>query len=201
MISTSANCFFASANAPLAISIGFWSIFDSKNLTSACSASVRSCSIAAGRYTSVLATITDFWLLFFNHRPSLAVDVVLPAPWSPAIKMTAGGCTERLSSPSPAPITLTSSSLTILIKTWPGDRLAATSVPRALTFTLSINSLTTTNATSASSRATRTSRSASWIFSSVNLAFPVIEENAEPSLSVNDSNTDLPDTCYWFRLV
>jgi hypothetical protein len=29
----------------------------------------------------------------------------------------------------------------------------------------------------------------------------VIEESAEPSLSVNDSNTDLPNTCYLFGLV
>ena len=59
------------------------------------------------------------------------------------------------------PSMATSSSCTILTTIWPGVTDLTTFWPTALAFTLSVNSRTTSSATSASSRARRTSRMAS----------------------------------------
>ena len=74
--------------------------------------------------------------------------------------MTAGGAWSINSSDSDEPRTSIKTSLTIFITCWPGVTDLRTSSPTALTLTLSINSLTTDKATSASSRAVRTSLSA-----------------------------------------
>ena len=63
---------------------------------------------------------------------------------------------------------------TMLTKTWPGVSELMTSWPRALSFTRAMKSRTTGSATSASSKAMRTSRSMSATFASVMRAWPLI---------------------------
>jgi len=87
-----------------------------------------------------------------------------------------------------APIRLSSSAWTIFTNAWPGVRLRDTSVPTARSLTLLTKSLTTGRATSASSRAMRTSRNVSLMLSSVSLALPVTWRSVCDRRSVRFSN-------------
>src|SRR5690606_3890713 len=151
---------------------GFWSVAEGKNCTPTWSARVLSCSMAAGRYTSALTTITFFFWRSFRCFASLPTVVVLPAPCRPAIRITAGGCTLRSRPLACEPITAVSSSRTTLIRAWPGVSDLSTSWPTARTLIRSIRACTTGRATSASSSAMRTSRVASRMFSSVSRPRP-----------------------------
>ena len=75
--------------------------------------------------------------------------------------MATGGCATRSIGWASEPSMATSSSCTILTTIWPGVTDLTTFWPTALAFTLSVNSRTTSSATSASSSARRTSRMAS----------------------------------------
>ncbi|MNR20703.1 hypothetical protein D3C85_1375590 [compost metagenome] len=149
------------------MSSGFWSGDDGKNSTPTCSASVFSCSIAAGRYTSAETTRIFFFWVSFSSLDSLPTVVVLPAPCRPAISTIAGGTAARFSASFLSPISRTSSSLTMPISAWPGVRLPITSWPSARSLTCAMKVLTTGSATSASNKASRTSRRASWILVSL----------------------------------
>ena len=152
-----------------AISTGFCEALLSKQSTSSCFAKVCSCVIAAGRYTSALANKT-FFFCSLSSFASLADVVVLPEPCKPAMRIMAGGTAAKSKPTLPRPISSVSSSLTTSITAWPGVRLCSTSRPLARAFTFAIKSFTTGRATSASSRAIRTSRIASEILSSVKRA-------------------------------
>jgi len=140
----------------------------------ACFVTVLSCSMAAGRYTSAETVSTFFLRLSIRCLASLAVVVVLPAPCKPAIRITAGGCAARLMSETPSPIVAASSRLTMPTSACPGESDPTTSAPSAWSFTREMKSRTTGSATSASSRAMRTSRSMSCTLASVMRAWPRI---------------------------
>ena len=95
-----------------------------------------------------------------RRSASLPAVVVFPEPCRPAIKMTAGGLTATFSGAASPPSTSTRTSLTILITCWSGRTAFRTSTPTACSRTRDIKVLTTGRATSASSRASRTSRNA-----------------------------------------
>ena len=140
--------------------------------------------MAAGRYTSP-DTVSTFFLRFsIRCLASLPVVVVLPAPCRPAIKITAGGCAARLMSLMPSPMVAASSRLTMPTSTWPGCSEPSTSSPSAFSFTRAMKSRTTGRATSASSRAMRTSRSMSETLLSVMRACPRSSLTRRLSLSV-----------------
>ena len=153
------------------MSAGFSLASDGMKVAPTCPASVFSCSIAAGRYTSAETSATFFFSLM-SLRASLALDVVFPEPCRPAMRMTAGGWVARLSALFSSPMMRTSSFLTVLIKAWSGESLRLTSWPMAAFLMVSMTSLTTGRATSASISAMRTSRRAWVMFSSVMRAWP-----------------------------
>ena len=132
--------------------------------------------------------MTDFFCFSFNQRASFATVVVLPAPCKPAIKITAGGVTLRLSVSFAAPIIAVSSSFTTLTRACPGVRLFKTLSPSAFSLTCSMNSRTTGKATSASSNAMRTSRRVSLILSSVKRPTPRKLRTVCPRRSDKPSN-------------
>src|SRR5689334_8055313 len=131
------------------------------------------------------ATSSGFFPCFKRRFASLATVVVLPEPCRPTIMMPAGrspfcaSCSEV----STGPIKASSSSWQILMKWSPGATwnflpflsvvVVATTSPSALSFTRARKRLATLTSTSASSRATRMSRSASSMFASVSSALPV----------------------------
>src|SRR5262245_35935154 len=86
--------------------------------------------------------------------------------------MTVGGRGAMVSRWAAPPRSSTSSLCTIFTTCWPGVRLWRTSWPTAFSRTRSTNERTTLKLTSASRRATRTSRSASWMLSSVRRPAP-----------------------------
>ena len=86
--------------------------------------------------------------------------------------MTVGGRPLKASRESPAPMSATSSSLTIFTTCWAGVRLSMTSAPRARSFTWLTNSRTTLKLTSASSSARRISRMALSTSASLSLPWP-----------------------------
>src|SRR5882672_752063 len=137
-------------------------------------ARISSCSIAAGRYTSQETSRGLFPRPSFSSFASFAAVVVFPDPCSPARSTTAGGATARSSSAFSPPMSAASSRWTTPTSACPGVRLPTTSCPSDASRTRSMKVLTTGNATSASSSATRTSRSASWMFVSVRRASPRI---------------------------
>ena len=153
-----------------------------------CCARRSSCSIAAGRRTSVLTSSTRLCSRSISHRASLAAVVVLPAPCRPARSTTIGGCARRLKPARGPPISPTSSRWRMPMKAWPGVRLEATSAPSALALTDSMNAFTTGRATSASSSATRTSRSVALRFSAVIRPLPRRLSMARPRRAVRLSN-------------
>ena len=73
----------------------------------------------------------------------MAVVVVLPAPWRPAIITTVGPLLAEASRAVPPPMRFVSSSLTIFTTCWAGVRLSSTSEPTARSVTVETNSLTT----------------------------------------------------------
>src|SRR5690554_3278786 len=102
--------------------------------------------------------------------------------------MTAGGWVARLIGTLPSPIACSSSFWTIFKNTCPGVRLLLTSAPSACSLTRLTNSRTTGSATSASSKAIRTSRKVSLILSSVRRPRPVIFFNDCDNRSLKFSN-------------
>src|SRR6202163_3258313 len=166
-MSTSNTPLFARSSAARAINAGAWSLLAAKY--SACTSPARrsSCSIAAGRRTSVLASSTRLRSRSISQRASFAAVVVLPAPCRPASSSTTGGCARSFQGAPDPPMSCTSSVCRIPMNACPGVRLASTSAPSALALTDSMNDFTTGSATSASSSATRASRSVSATFSSV----------------------------------
>ncbi len=71
--------------------------------TSACLASIASCSMAAGRRVSSEATSTFLRSVFASRSASLPVMVVLPEPCRPAIRITVGGFSESRSGSGSSP--------------------------------------------------------------------------------------------------
>ena len=128
--------------------------------------------MAAGRYTSPDTVSTFLRRFSIRCLASLAVVVVLPAPCRPAIRITAGGWADRLMSLTPSPMVMINSWLTMPTKAWPGDSDPSTSCPSAFSLTRAMKSRTTGRATSASSKAMRTSRNMSPTLDSVMRAWP-----------------------------
>ena len=93
--------------------------------------------------------------------------VVLPEPCRPAIRITVGGRGENVIPADWPPISDVSSSLTILTTCWPGLSCLVISIPSARSLTALVNCLTTLKLTSASSSASRISRMALLMSSSV----------------------------------
>ena len=147
---------------------------------------VSSWSAAAGRYGSA-ATRSGRRPSLTTCRASLAVEVVLPEPWSPTMATTAG-LPERWNVRSPADRRSTSSSLTIFTTCWPAVRLESTSAPIAFSRTRATKSLTTLKLTSASSSASRTSRIAASTSASVIRPRPVRVPSVFRSRSLRVSN-------------
>ena len=88
-MSVSKPRFFVAASAPVARATGSISPAGSCTRTPTCSASTDSCSIAAGRRTSVETSI-GWRPCFVSHRASFADVVVLPDPCRPSISTTRG---------------------------------------------------------------------------------------------------------------
>ena len=129
---------------------------------------------------------------FWKCRASLAAEVVLPEPWSPTSMMTVGGCDAIARRCPEPPSSSTSSSRTTLTTCCPGVSDVSTSCPTALTRTRSMKPLTTLKLTSASRRATRTSRRVSWIFSSVSRPKPRSRSNIPDKRDVRLSSMASP---------
>src|SRR5437660_4277155 len=106
--------------------------------------------------------------------------------------MTVGGLDAMVSGRWVSPINAVSSSRTILTTCCPGVKLRITSCPRDCSRTRCTKSLTTWKLTSASRRARRISRIASWMFTSVSLPRPRKREKIPSSFAVSDSNTRYP---------
>ncbi len=151
-------------------------------------ASVSSWSIAAGRYTSQLTSSTFLRASSRTRRASFAAVVVLPAPCKPASRITAGGVVARFKGTVAPPISAANSRCTTPTSAWPGESEPSTSWPTALSRTAVMNCLTTGSATSASSKASRISRRASWMLFSVRRASPRSVFMARPSRCVRLSN-------------
>ncbi len=125
-------------------------------------------------------------------RASFAVAVVLPEPWSPAIRITVGGLGENVIRRPESPISVVSSSFTTFTTCWPGLRLSITSAPSARSFTAAVNERTTLKLTSASSSARRISRIALFTSSSLSLPRERTSERTDCSLSERMSNIGRP---------
>src|SRR5579863_211498 len=150
-------------------------------------ATIFNCSRAAGRYTST-ETSSGRCPPALNQCASFPDVVVLPEPCNPAISTTVGGCDANFMRAVSLPRVSTSSSRTILMTCSPGESAVSTSCPTALAWMRSISSLTTLKLTSASSSASRISRSASAMFSSLSRAWPRRDLNARCSFSCRFSN-------------
>src|SRR5207302_11099397 len=131
------------------------------------------------------ATINGFLPRLSRRFASLATEVVFPEPCRPTIITPAGRspfCASA-SEVSTGPISASSSSWQILMKWSPGATCSflpflsvtevVTTSPSAFSLTRARKRLATLNSTSASSSATRMSRSASSMFASVSSALPV----------------------------
>ena len=115
-----------------AICTGVWPATIGRLGTPACSASCASCSCAAGRWVSRLASSTLRRRRSFRRSAILPAVVVLPEPCSPTIRIGTGGAALRLSGTAPSPPSASIiASLTILTTCWPGVTEDSTSVPRA----------------------------------------------------------------------
>src|SRR3954467_5589984 len=131
------------------------------------------------------ATRSGFLPCLSRRLASLATVVVLPEPCKPTILMPDGRSPLRVycSEVSTGPISASSSSWQILMKWSPGAAWSflpflsavatCTTWPMAFSFTRARKRLATLNSTSASSSATRMSRSASSMLASVSSALPV----------------------------
>ena len=127
----------ASLIAFCAISTGFLLSGSEYIGTSICSASTRSCSIAAGRYTSQATSNGLRFFLVLSIRASFPEKVVLPEPCRPDIRITAGWPSVSISTVSP-PINWVSSSWTIFTINWLGFTAVSTFCPNAFSFTVSV---------------------------------------------------------------
>src|SRR5438309_8946967 len=123
-------------------------------------------------------------------RASLAAVVVLPEPCKPISMITVGGCGAHASRCPLPPSSSTSSSWTTFTTCWAGVSDLRTSWPIAFSRTRSTKPRTTLKLTSASSRATRTSRSASWMLSSVSRPWPPRRSKIDCSLALKESNME-----------
>src|SRR6185312_3517168 len=104
------------------------------------------------------------------------------------------GWARRLNPARCPPMSSTSSRCRMPMNAWPGVRLWDTSAPSALVFTASMKLLMTGKATSASRSATRTSRRASPMFSSVIRPRPRRESRVRERRLLRVSNMD---EVYW----
>src|SRR5882672_262337 len=168
---------------------GFCPASGGKKSTPIWRASVWSCSIAAGRWTSQETSSGFFFCSVTSSFASFAAVVVLPEPCRPAKRTTAGGVTARSSAVFSPPMVAASSRCTTPTSARPGERLPITCSPRAASRTRAMKSRTTGRATSASRSARRTSRSAPWIFASVRRASPRIVLATRDRRSVRFSST------------
>src|SRR5438128_874355 len=151
-------------------------------------ASVSSCRVAAGRYTSAGTRYGVRPRSACSQRASFAVVVVFPDPLRPTSITTTGVGPPRSSAAGFSPSRRTSSRCTSFTKCCSGVRLRSTSAPSASRFTASTKSRTTFRLTSASRRARRTSRSASSMFRSVIFPCPRSLRSRESNFSPRDSN-------------
>src|SRR5438552_17118661 len=104
--------------------------------------------------------------------------------------ITVGGCGAHASRCPLPPSSSTSSSWTTFTTCWAGVSDLRTSWPIAFSRTRSTKPRTTLKLTSASSRATRTSRSASWMLSSVSRPWPPRRSKIACSLVLRESNME-----------
>ena len=177
----------ASASAPVARRTGSVSPAGSCTRTPACFATTDSCSIAAGRRTSVETRIGCF-PCFASHRPSFPDVVVLPDPCRPSRRMTRGCADDGGRPPALSPKSASISSRTIRTTCCAGVRLFRTSWSTALSRTRSMNALTTLKLTSASSSAIRISRSAASTVCSVRRTSPRSDRKTPWRRSLSESN-------------
>ena len=171
-----------------AISTGVWPATIGSVATPTCSPSTRSCSCAAGRRVSSEAISTFFFCRSVRRRASLAVVVVLPEPCRPTIISGTGAGAFRSIGTASAPSVSTSWSWTIFTTIWPGFTERISSAPTAFSRTWSTKPFTTSSATSASSNARRTSRSALSTSPADSAPRPVILSKMPLRRSERDSN-------------
>src|SRR6201999_2469548 len=137
---------------------------------------------------SQAATATLDLFCSLSSLASLAVAVVLPEPCRPAIRITVGGRGENVIPADWPPISAVSSSLTILTTCWPGLSCLAISSPSARSLTVDVNCLTTLKLTSASRSASRISRIALLMSSSVSAPRWRTPASVPCSFSESESN-------------
>src|SRR5262245_53060585 len=106
--------------------------------------------------------------------------------------MTVGGCGAAARRWPLPPRSSTSSVWTTFTTCWAGVSDVKTSCPTAFSFTRSMKARTTLKLTSASSSATRTSRSASWMFSSDSRPRPPSLSKMVCSLVLRESSMGTP---------
>src|SRR4051794_888242 len=104
------------------------------------------------------------------------------------MRITVGGRGEKTTAFDAPPISAESSSLTILTTCWPGFRAPTTSDPSARSLTALVNCLTTLKLTSASSSASRISRIAALMSSSVRVPRCLTPSSVAWSFSERTSN-------------
>ena len=187
MITASKPRFRASATAPLARTTGSSSPAGSCTRRPVCRPSTLSCSMAAGRRTSV-DTSSACRPCRVSQRPSLPLVVVLPEPCRPSISTTRGRWSVGCSPPAASPNSASISSRTMRRTCWPGVRLRSTSWSSARSRTRSTNALTTLKLTSASSSARRISRSAVSTVASVRRPSPRIVRKTSCNRPLSASN-------------
>ena len=156
--------------------------------TFACNPSTLSCSCAAGRRTSSEAISTFFLDRWVRRRPILAQLVVLPEPCRPTSMIATGGGASRSSGTASVPSISIRWSWTTLMTICPGAIERRTCAPIAFSLTVSTKSLTTGSATSASSSAIRTSRSAAVTSASLSAPRRVSWPRTSPRRSCKLSN-------------
>ncbi len=165
--------------------------------------STASCSCAAGRCTSSEASNTFLRWRCLSRSAIFAAVVVLPEPCSPTNMTTTGDGAFR-SIPSarappgcpaaPPPSTSTRWSWTILTTICAGVTERSTSCPSAFSRTAVTKSRTTGSATSASSRATRISRSAAPTSSSLSAPWRRSRSKTSPRRLLRLSNIPILET-------
>src|SRR5437016_5518179 len=147
---------------------------------------------APSSFVRITAAGTGCWPCFVYQRASFAAVVVLPEPWSPMSMITVGGWGARASRWPLPPRSSTSSSWTTLTTCWAGVSDLRTSWPTAFSRTRSTKARTTLKLTSASRRATRTSRRASWMFSSVRRPRPPRRSKIDCKRVLRESSMEIP---------
>ena len=188
-ISTSKPPSFAALRARRAMSGADCPAMIGRTSISACLPRAASCSMAAGRRVSRDAISTFLRSTLVIRTASLAEVVVLPEPCRPAIRITAGGAVAKFRGWASSPPSMsTRPSWTILTTCSEGFTARSTASPVALSRALAMKSFTTGRATSASSRARRTSRRASSMSFSDSTPRPVSRSKTPVSRSPKASN-------------